>query len=158
MQYYLFVHALGQRFVQQLKAKQQAAELRKMATRRFYLPGDVALSPEAQDLLARIFTPDPAKRIGLAAMRVHPWLRGARPLLSAPVVDDRAAPRSATAAARDAAADSLQSVESIVQVCACMHSPPPAARACVSSPPGLASSLADWGRCMAATFVLGQSA
>ncbi len=31
------------------------------------------LSLEAQDLLARIFRPDPKQRISLAAMRRHPW-------------------------------------------------------------------------------------
>jgi len=31
---------------------------------------------EAQDVLCRVFRPDPKKRIGLAQLRRHPWLTG----------------------------------------------------------------------------------
>jgi serine/threonine protein kinase len=52
--------------------------------RRYYLPGDVALSLEVQDLLARIFRPDPKTRISLAGVRRHPWLQGASSVLGRP--------------------------------------------------------------------------
>ena len=45
-----------------------------MHGRRYYLPGDLELSMEAQDVLCRVFRPDPKKRIGLAQLRRHPWL------------------------------------------------------------------------------------
>ncbi|CAL5218676.1 g384 [Coccomyxa viridis] len=41
---------------------------------QFLLPGDLELSMEAQDVLCRVFRPDPKKRIALAELRKHPWL------------------------------------------------------------------------------------
>lgn len=64
---------------------------------RYYLPGDVALSVEVQDLLARIFRPDPKQRIGLAAMRRHPWLLQDAPSVLGPAPEpaaDAATPQS----------------------------------------------------------------
>ena len=36
---------------------------------------------EAQDVVCRVFQPDPQKRISLAALRRHPWLTGSAPQL-----------------------------------------------------------------------------
>ena len=36
---------------------------------------------EAQDVVCRVFQADPRKRIGLAALRRHPWLTGSAPQL-----------------------------------------------------------------------------
>lgn len=72
---------------------------------RYYLPGDVQLSVEAQDLLARIFRPDPKKRIGLAAMRRHPWLQQ-----DAPSVLGQAAAAAAAAAAPAQSEDGIRDV------------------------------------------------
>ena len=41
---------------------------------RFLLPGSLELSMAAQDVLCRVFQPDPTKRIALAELRKHPWL------------------------------------------------------------------------------------
>jgi len=86
---------------------------------RYYLPGDVQLSVEAQDLLARIFRPDPKKRIGLAAMRRHPWLQQD----TASVLDQAAAalaqpgaPGSAAATEVSAEATPAQSEDGIRDV------------------------------------------
>ena len=52
---------------------------------------------EVQDLLARIFRPDPKQRIGLAAMRRHPWLLQDAPSVLSPVPEpavDAAQPQS----------------------------------------------------------------
>ena len=48
---------------------------------RYYLPDNLELSMEAQDVVCRVFQPDPQKRIGLAALRRHPWLTGSAPQL-----------------------------------------------------------------------------
>ncbi len=48
--------------------------LSRGAWSRFLLPGDLELSTEAQDVLCRVFRPDPKKRIALAELRKHPWL------------------------------------------------------------------------------------
>lgn len=58
---------------------------------RYYLPGDIALSLEVQDLLARIFRPDPKHRIGLASMRRHPWLHDGAPSVLSPAKEPAAA-------------------------------------------------------------------
>ena len=51
-----------------------AGYLSRGAWSRFLLPGDLELSMEAQDVLCRVFRPDPKKRIALAELRKHPWL------------------------------------------------------------------------------------
>ena len=52
-----------------------------------------------QDLLARIFRPDPAKRITLAELRRHPWLGEVPSVLgSVPTPQDEAPAAAATAA------------------------------------------------------------
>ena len=80
--------------------------------RRYYLPGDVALSLEAQDLLARIFTPDPARRIPLAKARRHPWLRESPSVLAA--AHGSAADAAASSGTQECALDA-QSEEGIQQ-------------------------------------------
>ena len=60
------------------------------------------LSLEAQDLLARIFRPDPKQRISLAAMRRHPW-----PQHNAPSVL-HAAPEPAAAGADSSVAGNME--------------------------------------------------
>lgn len=43
----------------------------------YSFPPDVQITPECQDLVRRIFVPDPTQRIKIAAILQHPWIRGA---------------------------------------------------------------------------------
>ncbi|KAK9915723.1 hypothetical protein WJX75_003221 [Coccomyxa subellipsoidea] len=73
------------------------AMMQRIVRGQYYLPGDVALSVEVQDLLARIFRPDPKQRIDLAAMRRHPWLLQDAPSVLGPAPEpaaDAATPQS----------------------------------------------------------------
>lgn len=65
-------------------------------------------------MLARIFNPDPAKRIPLAKLRRHPWLHGAPSVLNAAYHAESAAAAPGDSAADEAAA-SAQSEEGIQQ-------------------------------------------
>jgi serine/threonine protein kinase len=50
------------------------------------------LSPAAKDLLARMLTVDPERRITLAEVAAHPWTRGSGPAWEMPTVNCYSAP------------------------------------------------------------------
>lgn len=50
------------------------------------------LSPAAKDLLARMLTVDPERRISLAEVAQHPWTRGSGPAWEMPSVNCYSAP------------------------------------------------------------------
>ncbi|CAK0773365.1 hypothetical protein CVIRNUC_004058 [Coccomyxa viridis] len=57
------------------------AMMQRIMRGQYYLPDNLELSMEAQDVVCRVFQPDPQKRISLAALRRHPWLTGSAPQL-----------------------------------------------------------------------------
>jgi serine/threonine protein kinase len=54
------------------------------------------LSPAAKDLLARMLTVDPERRISLAEVAAHPWTRGSGPAWEMPAVNCYCAPAVVT--------------------------------------------------------------
>ncbi|KAG1679770.1 hypothetical protein FOA52_012681 [Chlamydomonas sp. UWO 241] len=55
------------------KAKEILQMLDKMVGMRYTIPEGVEVSPEGRDLLQRMLLPDPAARIQLEQIMVHPW-------------------------------------------------------------------------------------
>ncbi len=47
--------------------------LQRIMAVKYAIPSQLRISPECQDLIARIFTANPVQRITLAQIRVHPW-------------------------------------------------------------------------------------
>ena len=59
-----------------------AKVMQRIVGGKYDFPKDVRVSPECLDLIARIFTPDPAKRIKTEEIKRHSWLSGAAHRLS----------------------------------------------------------------------------
>lgn len=68
------------------------------------------LSPAAKDLLSRMLTVDPDRRITLAEIAAHPWTRGSGPAWEMPTVNCYAAPAVTQAANGAGAADAEQNM------------------------------------------------
>ncbi|BDA44173.1 Serine/threonine-protein kinase SAPK2 [Coccomyxa sp. Obi] len=92
------------------------AMMQRIVRGQYYLPGDVELSLEVQDLLARIFRPDPKQRISLAAMRRHPWLHHNTPSVLSAAPDQVSTRQSSKSAAADDAEAPAQSEDGIRDV------------------------------------------
>eukprot|EP00798_Chlamydomonas_sp_ICE-L_P024140 gene24140-9725_t len=55
------------------KAAEILQMLDKMVNMRYPMPDGVEISPEGRDLLQRMLLPDPAQRVQLEQIMVHPW-------------------------------------------------------------------------------------
>ena len=75
---------ISQRLASQLVFAQDPAEpnminarvMQRIVGGKYDFPSSKKVSPECLDLIAKIFTPDPAKRIKTEDIKRHPWLSG----------------------------------------------------------------------------------
>eukprot|EP00955_Chlamydomonas_euryale_P031466 330594-Chlamydomonas_euryale.AAC.11 len=52
---------------------QGSAVMTAIVNNKFKIPDDVPISPECRDLLVKLFSKDPTKRITMSQIQEHPW-------------------------------------------------------------------------------------